>query len=52
MPMLNFWVPKGPSPSTFGGWTFGNVAGRVSSVTADWAGGVLYLGTASGGFWK
>jgi hypothetical protein len=48
----NFWVGKGPSPSTFGGWSFGNVSGRISSITADWAGGVLYLGTASGGFWK
>jgi hypothetical protein len=48
----NFWVAKGPSPSTFGGWSFGNVSGRISSFAADWAGGVLYLGTASGGLWK
>ena len=50
--LQNFWIPKGPSPSTFGGWTFGNVAGRISSIAADWTGGVLYLGTASGGVWK
>lgn len=49
---LNFWASKGPSPSTFGGWTFGNVSGRVMSIDADWAGGVLYLGAASGGVWK
>lgn len=48
----NFWVAKGPSPSTFGGWTFGNVSGRVSSLAADWAGGTLYVGTASGGLWR
>jgi len=48
----NPWVSKGPSPSTFGGWTFGNVAGRVSTIAGDWAGGVLYVGTASGGLWK
>ena len=46
------WVSKGPSPSTFDGWSFGNVAGRTSAVAADWAAGVLYLGTASGGVWK
>ena len=48
----NFWVSKGPSPSNFGGWTFGPVAGRVSSLDVDWASGALYLGTASGGLWK
>jgi hypothetical protein len=48
----NFWVAKGPSPSTFGGWTFGNVSGRVSSLAADWASGTLYVGTASGGLWS
>ncbi len=48
----NFWVSMGPSPSRFGGWTFGNIAGRVSSLAADWTGNVLYLGTASGGLWK
>lgn len=47
-----FWVSKGPSPSTFGGWAFGHVAGRISAITADWTGGVLYLATASGGLWK
>ncbi len=49
---VNFWASKGPSPSTFGGWTFGNVSGRVMSIDADWAGGALYVGTASGGVWK
>jgi hypothetical protein len=48
----NFWVAKGPSPSTFGGWGFGPVSGRISSITADWASGTLYLGTASGGMWR
>ena len=24
----NFWFSKGPSPSNFGGWSFGTVAGR------------------------
>ncbi len=46
------WVSKGPSPSTFGGWDFGNIAGRTAAIAADWAGGILYLGTASGGVWK
>ncbi len=49
---LNIWVAKGPSPSTFGGWTFGNVSGRISSIAADWDGNALYLATASGGLWK
>jgi hypothetical protein len=48
----NFWFSKGPSPSNFGGWAFGTVAGRVSTIAGDWAGGALYLGTASGGLWK
>jgi hypothetical protein len=48
----NFWVPKGPSPSTFGGWTFGNVSGRVSSLAKDPAAGTLWVGTASGGVWR
>ena len=48
----NSWIAKGPSPSGFGGWTFGNVSGRVSSLAADWAGGALYVGTASGGLWR
>lgn len=45
------WIPKGPSPSSFGGWAFGNISGRVSAIAADWAGGKLYVGTASGGLW-
>jgi hypothetical protein len=48
----NPWVPKGPSPSGFGSWAFGNVAGRTTALAADWSGGILYLGTASGGLWK
>jgi hypothetical protein len=48
----NFWMPLGPAPSTFGGWTFGSVSGRVSSIAADWAGGTLWVATASGGLWK
>ncbi len=48
----NQWVAMGPAPSRFGGWTFGNVSGRVTSFAADWAGGTLYVGTASGGLWS
>ncbi len=48
----NFWVSKGPSPSHFGGWSFGDIAGRISSLALDPAGGIIYLGTASGGLWK
>ncbi|HEX6852708.1 MAG TPA: hypothetical protein VF139_15030 [Candidatus Polarisedimenticolaceae bacterium] len=48
----NFWVAKGPSPSTFGGWTFGNISGRVSSLAKDPVTGTLWLGTASGGVWR
>ena len=48
----NPWVPKGPSPSNFGGWAFGTVAGRVTALAGDWSGGILYLGTAAGGLWK
>jgi hypothetical protein len=46
------WVSKGPSPSGFAGWTFGDISGRVSALAADWPGGILYVGTASGGVWK
>jgi hypothetical protein len=46
------WISKGPSPSGFGGWAFGDVSGRVSALAADWNGGILYVGTASGGVWK
>ncbi|ANM29824.1 hypothetical protein ABI59_09895 [Acidobacteria bacterium Mor1] len=49
---VNFWVPMGPAPSNFGGWAFGTVSGRISSLAADWAGGTLYAGSASGGLWK
>ena len=48
----NQWVSMGPAPATFGGWAFGNVAGRVASIAADWATNTLYLGTASGGLWR
>jgi hypothetical protein len=48
----NFWVAKGPAPSTFGGWAFGNVSGRIAALEADWDNGILYLGSASGGLWK
>jgi len=48
----NPWAPKGPSPSNFGGWSFGTVAGRATSLAGDWAGGHLYYGTAAGGLWK
>ncbi len=46
------WISKGPSPSGFGGWTFGDISGRVAALAADWGGGILYVGTASGGLWK
>ena len=48
----SFWVSKGPSSSRFGGWNFGNISGRVSTIAGDWTGGVLYVGAASGGLWK
>ena len=48
----NPWSPMGPSPSTFGGWAFGTVSGRTTALAGDWAGGVIYLGTAAGGLWK
>ena len=48
----NFWVSKGPSPSTFGGWTFGNIAGRLASLAKDPVTGTLWVGTASGGVWR
>ena len=46
------WFSQGPSPSNFGSWSFGRVAGRVSSLDSDWLNGILYLGTAAGGLWK
>jgi hypothetical protein len=48
----NIWVSRGPSPSTFGGWSFGTITGRVMAIASDWNGGVLYAGSASGGLWK
>ena len=52
MQQQNPWAPKGPSPSNFGGWSFGTVAGRATALAVDWAGGILYFGTAAGGLWK
>lgn len=49
---LNYWVAKGPAPSTFGGWAFGNVAGRIAAIAVDWDLDILYVGTAAGGLWK
>ena len=46
------WVSRGPSSSTFGGWRFGKVSGRIPSLAMDWANGILYTGAASGGVWK
>lgn len=46
------WTSRGPSPSTFGGWTFGNVAGRIIALTKDATNNILYAGAASGGLWK
>ena len=51
-PEQNVWYEMGPSPSTFGNWAFGNVSGRIQAIAADWAGGILYAGAASGGVWK
>jgi hypothetical protein len=51
-PAQNVWISKGPSPSGFGGWNFGNISGRIQAITADWGGGVLYVGAGSGGVWK
>ena len=51
-PAQNVWISKGPSPSTFGGWNFGNISGRIQAIAADWEGGILYVGAGSGGVWK
>ena len=48
----NLWTSMGPAPSGFGGWAFGTVTGRVSAITPDWDGGIVYVGTASGGLWR
>lgn len=48
----NVWVSRGPSPSNFGTWAFGKVSGRIQAIAADWTGGSLYVGAASGGVWK
>jgi photosystem II stability/assembly factor-like uncharacterized protein len=46
------WVSRGPSSSTFGNYRFGKVSGRIPSLAKDWANGILYAGSASGGVWK
>jgi len=46
------WTSRGPSSSTFGGWAFGKVAGRIPALAKDWAHNILYAGSASGGLWK
>ena len=48
----NWWVEMGPSPSHFGSWRFGDVAGRVPALAADRDSGTIWAGTASGGLWK
>lgn len=48
----NFWVPKGPAGSHFGGWAFGDVAGRITAIAKDASGATLYAGAAAGGVWK
>ena len=45
-------MSKGPSPSKFKTWAFGNVSGRVLAMDMDWSNNILYIGTASGGLWK
>jgi photosystem II stability/assembly factor-like uncharacterized protein len=49
---LDSWEPKGPASSRFGGWAFGNIAGRVAAFATDAADTVVYVATASGGVWK
>jgi hypothetical protein len=49
--MTNFWSEMGPSASHFGGWAFGNVAGRVTGIDKG-TDGMLYVATAAGGVWK
>ena len=46
------WVSRGPTSSTFGGWKFGNVSGRIIALAKDWTNNILYAGGASGGLWK
>ncbi|RMF72091.1 MAG: hypothetical protein D6738_12250 [Acidobacteria bacterium] len=48
----NFWYATGPSPSHFGGWAFGDVAGRVPALAVDWTSGTVWAGSASGGLWR
>jgi hypothetical protein len=48
----NVWAAMGPSPSTFGGWAFGNVSGRIQAIEVDWLNNILYVGATAGGAWK
>jgi len=48
----NVWVSMGPSPSSFGGWAFGTVSGRIQAIASDWDNGVIYAGPAAGGVWR
>lgn len=48
----NQWYAMGPAPSTFGGWAFGPVSGRIQAIAKDWDRNILYVGAASGGVWK
>lgn len=47
----NYWVAVGPAPSRFGGWAFGDVAGRITGIARDSA-GRIYISSAAGGVWK
>ena len=49
--VLPLWTAKGPTPSTFGNWAFGRVAGRIGAL-ARGSDGALYAGSASGGLWR
>ena len=49
--LTNFWTEMGPSAWHLGGWTFGDVAGRVTGI-AKGPDGTLYVATAAGGVWK
>ena len=49
--VTNFWSAMGPSASHFGGWAFGDVAGRITAL-ARGSDGALYAAGAAGGLWK
>jgi PKD repeat protein len=46
------WTARGPFGSTFGGWAFGRVSGRIPALAKDFTNNILYVGSASGGLWK